>query len=121
MYSSLEYFNDHFPGDETTWVLEDIRTITYDTKVNNYMKHIQRAALLVIALNCIIIGYWFGQYKPIIKDFLTNHGAKNTDGKRNGQPRTQISFLKNIGLNRFILLVSFLSKIFIPFIDSIKG
>ena len=85
------------------------------------MKSIQRAALFVIALNCGIIGYWFGQYKPIFKDFLTNHGAKNTNGKYNGKPRIRISFLKNIGINRFIVMVSFLSKMIIPFIDSITG
>ena len=102
------------------FMLYDIRTVIYDTQDNN-MKTIQRAALFVIALNCGIIGYWFGKYQPIFMDFLTNHGAKNTDGKRNGKPRIQISFAKNIGFNRFIILVSFLSKIIIPFFDSITG
>ena len=74
-------------------ILLDSRTIVYDTSVND-LKSIQIAALFVIALNCGIIGYWFGQYKPIFKDFLTNHGAKTTNGKYNGKPRTRISFFE---------------------------
>ena len=103
--------------------LGDIRSVIYETE-DNSMKLIQNAALYVLALNCGIIAYWFGQYKPIFNDFLTHHGAKNENGERNGQPRAQINLFgldKNIRLNRFIILVSFLSKICIPFIDSITG
>ena len=104
-------------------VLADVRTLIYETEDNN-MKIIQNIALYVLALNCGIIAYWFGQYKPIFKDFQTNHGAKNENGERNGQPRAQINLFgldKNIRLNCFIILVSFLSKICIPFVDSITG
>ena len=95
----------------------------YETE-DNSIKLIQNAALYVLALNCGIIAYWFGKYKPIFNDFLTYHGAKNENGERNGQPRAQINLFgldKNIRLNRFIILVSFLSKICIPFVDSITG
>ena len=93
------------------------------------MKTIQNAAIYILALNCGIIGYWFGQYKPIFDDFRTNHGARNENGDRNGQPRNQFSICgrqisgcgKFIGLNRLMILVSFLSKILIPFVDSILG
>ena len=88
------------------------------------MKMIQNAALYILAVNCGIIAYWFGQYKPIFDDFQNNPGAKNANGKRNGQPRTRTSIFgsgKFIGLSRFITLVSFLSKILIPFLDSITG
>ena len=100
----------------------EIRTAIYETEGNS-MKNIQNAAIYILAFNCGIIGYWFGQYKPIRDDFLTNHGAKN------GQPRNQFSICgrqisgcgKFIGLNRLMILVSFLSKILIPFVDSILG
>ena len=101
----------------------DIRTVIYETK-DNSMKIIQNAALFVLALNCGLIGFWFGQYKPIFADFQINHGAKNANGERNGRPRTRLSLFRFdifIGLNRFIILVSFLSKILIPFVDSITG
>ena len=101
-------------------VYGDVRTLIYETEDNN-MKIIQNIALYVLALNCGIIAYWFGQYQPIFNDFQTNHGAKNENGERNGQPRSQIGKLRNVGLNRFIILVSFLSKILIPFVDSITG
>ena len=104
-------------------MVRDTREMIYEIE-DNSMKFIQNAALYVLALNCGIIAYWFGQYKPIFKDFQTNHGAKNENGKRNGQPRAQINlfgFDKNIGFNRLIILVSFLSKILIPFFDSITG
>ena len=101
-------------------VLADVRTLIYETEDNN-MKIIQNIALYVLALNCGIIAYWFGQYQPIFNDFQTNHGAKNENGERNGQPRSQIGKLRNVALNRFIILVSFLSKILIPFVDSITG
>ena len=100
----------------------DARNVIYETTEDNSMKFIQNAALYVLALNCGIIAYWFGQYKPIFNDFQTNHGAKNENGERNGQPRAQINlfgFDKNIGLNRLIILVSFLSKILI--VDSLTG
>ena len=109
-------------------VYGDVRSLIYETKDNN-MKRIQNVALYVLALNCGIIVYWFVQYKPIFDDFGRNHGAKNANGERNGQPRNQISicgwqipgFAKFIGLNRFMILVLFLSKICIPFLDSITG
>ena len=87
------------------------------------MKIIENAALYILALNCGIIVYWIAQYKPIFNDFRTNHGAKNLNGERNGKPRNQLCFRseKFIGLNRFIILVKFLSKIIIPFVDSITG
>ena len=104
-------------------VYGDIRSVIYETE-DNSMKLIQNAALYVLALNCGIIAYWLGEFKPIFNDFLTNHGAKNANGQRIGQPRTQISIFgwdKSIGLNRFIILVQFLSKILVPFVDSITG
>ena len=107
------YFNDLWKmyGDarKTTYTIED-----------NSIKIIQNAALYVLAFNCGVIAYWFVQYKPILNDFRTNHGAKNVNGERNGQPRTQI-FGKNVELNRFIILLTFLSKIIVPFVDSITG
>ena len=104
-----------------TKIWGDARISTDATK-DNSMKIIQNAALYILALNCGIIVYWFVQYKPILNDFRTNHGAKNGNGERNGQPRTQnCIFGKNVGLNRFIILVTFLSKIIIPFADSITG
>ena len=101
-------------------VYGDLRTLIYETG-DNSMKIIQNVALYVLALNCGIIAYWFGQYKPIFNDFKTNHGAKNANGERNGLPRTQICKFRNVGLNRLIILVSFLSQILIPFVDSITG
>ena len=102
-------------------VYGDLRTFIYVTE-DNSMKMIQNAALYVLALNCGIIVYWFAQYKPILNDFRTNHGAKNASGERNGQPRIQNwIFGKNVGLNRFVILVTFLSKIILPFVDSITG
>ena len=100
----------------------DERTCIYETTDNN-MKFIENAALYILALNCGIIVYWIAQYKPIFNDFRTNHGAKNANGERNGKPRNQLCFgsEKFIGLNRFIILVKFLSKIIIPFVDSITG
>ena len=101
----------------------DVRTLTYETE-DKSMKNIQNVALYVLAFNCGIIAYWLREFKPIFNDFLTNHGAKNANGQRIGQPRTQISIFgldKNIGLNRFIILVKFLSKILVPFVDSITG
>ena len=110
------------------YVYGDARTLIYDTE-DNSMKFIQNAALFILALNCGIIAYWFGQHKPIFDDFLTNHGAKNEKGDRNGHPRNQFrifgwqipGFGKFIGMNRFMILVSFLLKIIIPFVDSITG
>ena len=125
--------HEDFPGDfyihidgayfykdgDTRYV--DARFLIHETE-NNSMKIIQNAALYVLALNCGIIAFWFGQYKPILNDFRTNHGSIKVNGERNGRPRTQIRMLgKNIGLNRFIILVSFLSKILIPFVGSITG
>ena len=102
----------------------DERTFIYETTDNN-MKFIENAALYILALNSGIIVYWIAQYKPIFNDFQTNHGAKNVNGERNGKPRNQLCLLvgseKFIGLNRFIILVKFLSKIIIPFVDSITG
>ena len=92
----------------------------------NSIKIIQNVALYVLALNCGIISYWIGQYKPIFTDFQTNHGAKNENGERIGLPRTQKILgcsipERYIGLNRFIIIAQFLSKILIPFLDSISG
>ena len=104
-------------------VYGDLRTLIYETE-DNSLKFIQYAALYVLASNCGIIAYWFGQYKPIFNDFQAKHGAKNANGERNGQPRiryTKFGSDKFIGLNRFIILVSFLSKILIPFLDSVTG
>ena len=100
----------------------DERTCIYETTDSN-MKFIENAALYILALNSGIIVYWIAQYKPIINDFRTNHGAKNANGERNGKPRNQLCFgsEKFIGLNRFIILVKFLSKLIIPFVDSITG
>ena len=106
-------------------ILEDARTLISETEDKN-MKIIQNAALFVLALNCGIIAYWFRKHKPIFNDFRKNHGAKKVNGGRNGQPRTQ-SILGCpisgccIGLNRFIILVNFLLKILVPFIDSVTG
>ena len=110
---------ENFIGDERTFINE--------TK-NKSMKFIQNAALYILGFNCGIIAYWFGKYKPIFNDFRKNHGAKHANGERNGHPRTQ-SILgcqipgcdKFIGLNRSIILVTFLLKIIIPFVDSITG
>ena len=114
-YTSSEEMNG------TVSVYGDERNLIYETK-DNSMKMIQNAALYVLALNCGIIVYWFVQYKPIFNDFRTNHGAKNANEERNGQPRIQnCIFGKNVGLNRFIILVTFLSKIILPFVDSITG
>ena len=109
-------------------LLGDERTLISETE-DKYFKFIQIAALCILALNCGIIGYWLRPYKPILDDFRTNHGAEKENGERNGQPRNQFSicgweirgFGKFIGLNRFIILGSFLSKILIPFVDSIIG
>ena len=100
----------------------DERTFIYETTDNN-MKFIENTALYILALNTGIIVYWIAQYKSIFNDFRTNHGAKNANGERNGKPRNQLCFRseKFIGLNRFIILVKFLSKIIIPFVDSITG
>ena len=106
-----------------TNVYGDVRNLIYETE-DKSMKTIQNVALYVLAFNCGIIAYWLREFKPIFNDFLTNHGAKNANGQRIGQPRTQISIFgldKNIGLNRFIILVKFLSKILVPFVDSITG
>ena len=108
--------------------LADHRTLISETE-DKYLKRIQNAALCILALNCGIIGYWWRQYKPILDDYRTNHGAENENGERNGQPRNQFSICgweirglgKFIGLNRFIILGSFLLKILIPFVGSIKG
>ena len=114
-YTSSEEMNG------TVSVYGDERNLIYETK-DDSMKMIQNAALYVLAFNCGIIVYWFAQYKPIFNDFRTNHGAKNVNGERNGQPRIQnCIFGKNVGLNRFIILVTFLSKIILPFVDSITG
>ena len=131
MYSSeLKY--PKWRSNSNTYHLEDFRTLIYETD-DNSMEMIQKAALCILAVNCVIITYWFGQYKPIFNDFWNNHGAtikifENANGKRNGRPRTQSIFGISIcgsdqfiGLNRFIILVSFLSKILIPFLDSITG
>ena len=108
----------------SSWYYVDERTCIYET-TDNKMKFIENAALYILALNCGIIVYWIAQYKPIFNDFGTNHGAKNANGERNGKPRNQLCLLfgskKFIGLNRFIILVKFLSKIIIPFVDSITG
>ena len=127
MYPSELKF--HWRLNSNTSHLGDLRTLIYETD-DNSMEMIQKAALCILAVNCVIITYWFGQYKPIFNDFWNNHGAtiKNANGKRNGRPRTQSIFGISIcgsdqfiGLNRFIILVSFLSKILIPFLDSITG
>ena len=114
----LDLYGDEFES------YVDERTCIYETTDNN-MKFIENAALYILALNCGIIVYWIAQYKPIFNDFRTNHGAKNLNGERNGKPRNQLCLLfgseKFIGLNRFIILVKFLSKIIIPFVDSITG
>ena len=105
--------------------LADQRFLISETEDKN-MKIIQNVALFVLASNCGIIAYWFRKHKPIFNDFRKNHGAKKVNGGRNGQPRTQ-SILGCpisgccIGLNRFIILVDFLLKILVPFIDSITG
>ena len=130
--SSTEWKTFIFPNGNAHYginraIYGDVRTLIYETE-DNSMKFIQNTALYVLALNCGIIVYWFGQYKPIFYDFEKNHGAKNANGEWNGQPRTQ-SILgcqlpggdKFIGLNRFIILASFLSKTLIPFVDSITG
>ena len=107
-------------------ILEDARTLISETQ-DKSMNTIQKAAVYLLGLNCGVIAYWFGQYKPIFNDFLTNHGAK-VNGERNGQPRTQSLPVFGcqipeccIGLNRFIILVNFGSKILVPFFDSITG
>ena len=123
-----EYLDENIDEyiDEYTYdkFFEDQRTLIYETTDKN-VKFIENAALYILALNSGIIVYWIAQYKPIISDFRTNHGAKNANGERNGKPRNQLcSFFgseKFIGLNRFIILVKFLSKIIIPFVDSITG
>ena len=111
------------------WILSnrfyvEKRTFIYETTDKN-MKFIENAALYILALNSGIIVYSIAQYKPIFNDFRTNHGAKNANGERNGKPRNQLCLLfgseKFIGLNRFIILMKFLSKIIIPFVDSITG
>ena len=113
-----------FLADEEIHFYVEERTLIYETTDNN-MKFIENAALYILALNCGIIVYWIAEYKPIFNDFRTNHGAKNANGERNGKPRNQLCLLfgseKFIGLNRFIILVKFLSKIIIPFVDSITG
>ena len=122
---SVNGFNASFTPLENIYEAErvygDLRVLIYETEGNG-MKLIQNAALYVLAFNCGIIVYWFAQYKPIFNDFRTNHGAKNANGERNGHPRIQnCIFGKNVGLNRFIILVTFLSKIILPFVDSITG
>ena len=122
---SVNGFNASFTPLEEIYEAErvygDVRVSIYETESNS-MKMIQNAALYVLAFNCGIIVYWFAQYKPIFNDFRTNHGAKNANGERNGQPRIQnCIFGKNVGFNRFIILVTFLSKIILPFVDSITG
>ena len=106
-------------------LLADYRTVIYETK-DNSMKYIQNVALYVLAVNCGIIAYWFAQYKPIYKDFRTNHGAKKDNGERNGRPRTKSILgceLKclSVGLTRFIIAVEFITKVLFPFVDSITG
>ena len=130
MYSSELKFYWRFHSNSSH--IGDLRTLIYETDYNS-MKMIQNAALYILAVNCGIIAYWFRKYKPIFNDFWNNHGAtikifENANGKRNGRPRTQSIFGisicgsdRFIGLNRFIILVSFLSKILIPFLDSITG
>ena len=120
LYAGLDYLGDDVGEFYEFYV--DERTCIYETTDNN-MKFIENAALYILALNCGIIVYWIAQYKPIFNDFRTNHGAKNANGERNGEPRNQLCFRseKFIGLNRFIILVKFLSKIIIPFVDSITG
>ena len=108
-------------GEAFSQVYGDGRTLIYETE-DNSIKIIQNAALYVLALNCGIIAYWFGQYKPIFTDFQTNHGAKNENGERIGRPRTQKILgcpipERYIGLNRFIIMAQFLSKICIPSIS----
>ena len=102
----------------------------YETEDNSLitLEHIQKAAIFILAVNCGIIVYWRGKFKPIFTDFRTNHGAKNENGERIGQPRTQeIPGLgcsipeRYIGWNRFIIYGSFLLKFLIPFFDSISG
>ena len=115
----IEYGNNNGPRYR---ILADQRTLISETE-DKYLKFIQNAALCILALNCGIIGYWWRQYKPILDDYRTNHGAENENGERNGQPRNQFSICgwESIGLNRFIIGIKFLSKIFIPFVDSITG
>ena len=115
----LEYFDNN---GSLYYIYVDQRTLISETE-DKYLKFIQNAALCILALNCGIIGYWLRQYKPILDDFRTNHGAENENGERNGQPRNQFSICgwESIGLNRFIIGIKFLSKIFIPFVDSITG
>ena len=122
LYSTeIKVYNEYGRREHKRRVYEDARKLIYETE-DNSMKIIQNIALYVLALNCGIIAYWFRIYQPIFNDFQTNHGAKNANGERNGQPRTIIrKFGKHVGLNRFIILVSFLSKILIPFVDSITG
>ena len=101
----------------------------YETEDNSLitLEHIQKAAMFILAFNCGIIGYWFGKFKQkIFTDFQTNHGAKNENGERIGQPRTQKILgcpvpERCIGLNRFVIKADFLSNILIPFFDSISG
>ena len=93
----------------------DGRTLIYETE-DNSIKIIQNVALYVLALNCGIISYWIGQYKPIFTDFQTNHGAKYENGERIGRRRTQKILCcpisgRCIGLNRVIIMLNFLSKI----------
>ena len=114
-------YNEYGRREHKRRLYEDARTLIYETE-DNSMKIIQNIALYVLALNCGIIAYWFGKYQPIFNDFQTNHGAKNANGERNGQPRAiYVIFGNHVGLNRFIILVSFLLKILIPFVDSITG
>ena len=117
--------NDNYDIYDIYDLYGDERTLIYETE-DNSIKIIQNAALYVLALNCVIITYWFGQYKPIFTDFQKNHGAENENGERVGQPRTQKILgcpipESCIGLNRFIIMAHFLSKILIPFLDSISG
>ena len=106
----------------------DERILIYETEDNSSitLEHIQKAAIYILAVNCGIIGYWFGRFKPMFTDFFNNHGAENENEERVGQPRTQ-KILEcpipecYIGLNRFIIIAQFLLKILIPFLDSISG
>ena len=121
MYSTeLKVHFEYSNTEDKRKVFGDLRIFIDETE-DNRMKFIQNAALFVLALNCGIIAYWLRKYKPIFNDFKVNHGAKNANGERNGQPRTQICKFRNVRLNRFIILVSFLSKMLIPFVDSITG
>ena len=80
-------YNNMMYWQQLRYLYGDERTFIYETE-DNSIKIIQTAALYVLALNCGIIAYWFGQFRPIFTDFQTNHGAKNENGERIGQPRS---------------------------------